>query len=413
MKILMVVGKFPVLSQLFILNQITGLIDRGHQVDICGLEGFSDETNVHPQVKTYHLLERLYTAPPLPDNYLLRLIKGLNLLILNGYKKPKFLLQFLAGFKYGKKALSLRLLYTMIPFIQKNKYDIIHCQFGVYGELVTLLRELGLVQGTLITSFRGFDISEYPRSSSANVYNRLFKTGDLFLANCDFFRQAAIKLGCPKSKILVHYSGIDTNKFTFHPHPFPKNNRIRIVTIGRLVEKKGIEYVIQAINYVIQIHQNIECDIVGDGPLLQKLEVMIDQLELREKIHLLGAKNQQEIIDIMKKAHLFVAPSITSKNGDQDAPINTLKEAMAMGLPVISTYHGGIPELVEDGVSGFLVPEKDAQAIADKLQYLIEHPEIWVSMGERGRQFVETHYNMNKLNDELVNIYSQALHPGR
>ncbi len=413
MKILMVVGKFPVLSQLFILNQITGLIDRGHQVDICGLEGFSDETNVHPQVKTYHLLERLYTAPPLPDNYLLRLIKGLNLLILNGYKKPKFLLQFLAGFKYGKKALSLRLLYTMIPFIQKNKYDIIHCQFGVYGELVTLLRELGLVQGKLITSFRGFDISEYPRASSPNVYDRLFKTGDLFLANCDFFRQAAIKLGCPESKILVHYSGIDTNKFAFLPHPFPKNSNIRIVTIGRLVEKKGIEYVIQAINYLVKIHQNIKCDIVGDGPLRQKLEVMITQLELQGKINLLGAKNQQEIIEIMSKSHLFVAPSITSKNGDQDAPINTLKEAMAMGLPVISTYHGGIPELVEDGVSGFLVPEKDAQALTDKLQYLIEHPQIWVSMGERGRQFVETHYNMNKLNDELVNIYYHALSQGR
>ena len=80
-----------------------------------------------------------------------------------------------------------------------------------------------------------------------------------------------------------------------------------------------------------------------------------------------------------------------------------------MGLPVVSTYHGGIPELVEDGVSGFLVPEKDAEAIAQKLSYLIEHPEIWAEMGKAGRKSVKQKYDINKLNDELVEIYQQLL----
>jgi colanic acid/amylovoran biosynthesis glycosyltransferase len=105
----------------------------------------------------------------------------------------------------------------------------------------------------------------------------------------------------------------------------------------------------------------------------------------------------------------FLAPSVTAADGNQDAPVNTLKEAMAMGLPVISTYHGGIPELVEDGVSGFLVPERDAKAIAQKLDYLISHPEIWVQMGRSGRRQVEDKYDMEKLNDELVKIYQNSL----
>ena len=119
----------------------------------------------------------------------------------------------------------------------------------------------------------------------------------------------------------------------------------------------------------------------------------------------MGWRDETEIVKILQDTHIFVAPSITAADGNQDAPINVLKEAMAIGLPVVSTYHGGIPELVEDGKSGFLVPEKDVAALADKLGYLIEHPELWSAMGKAGRQFVLEHYNLNLLNDDLMNIY--------
>ena len=119
----------------------------------------------------------------------------------------------------------------------------------------------------------------------------------------------------------------------------------------------------------------------------------------------MGWRNETEIVEILKNTHIFVAPSVTAADGNQDAPINVLKEAMAIGLPVVSTYHGGIPELVEDGKSGFLVPEKDADALADKLAYLIKHPEIWSGMGTSGREFVLQHYDLHRLNDDLINVY--------
>ena len=137
---------------------------------------------------------------------------------------------------------------------------------------------------------------------------------------------------------------------------------------------------------------------------------MIQDLKISHQVNLLGWKNQQEIIDILDTCQIFVAPSVTAKDGNQDAPVNTLKEAMAMGLPVISTYHGGIPELVEDGVSGFLTPERDAEAIAEKLRDLIDHPEVWPQMGQAGRARVEDLYDMNMLNDDLVELYRQLLH---
>jgi colanic acid/amylovoran biosynthesis glycosyltransferase len=155
----------------------------------------------------------------------------------------------------------------------------------------------------------------------------------------------------------------------------------------------------------------VQFNIIGEGPLRQWLQGVIDQLHMRDHIHLLGCKNQQEIIDCLQDSHLFVAPSVTAPDGNQDAPINVLKEAMAMGLPVLSTRHGGIPELVEDGVSGFLVPEYDVDQLAEKLLFLIQHPSCWVEMGSAGRHCIESRFNLHKLNDELVTIYQHLLHP--
>ena len=157
------------------------------------------------------------------------------------------------------------------------------------------------------------------------------------------------------------------------------------MSTGRLVEKKGLEYSIRAITRIMQHHPNIRYTIIGDGSLKPDLQQLIEELALSQQVSLLGWRKQEEVIKILDRSQILVAPSVTAADGNQDAPVNTLKEAMAMGLPVIGTLHGGIPELIEDAVSGFLVPERNPEAISEKLSYLIEHPEIWVSMGQAGR----------------------------
>ena len=410
MRIAVLVGRFPVLSESFILNQITGLITRGHSVDIYALEGSTDDTSkVHPDVDKYQLLNCTYYVPKIPANHFLRLVKGIVLLSANRYKDPLVWLRSLNVFTYGRKAASLNLLYLVIPLLGKKPYDIIHCQFGVFGIMGMALRNLGAIKGKLITSFRGFDISWYITQFGDEVYNELFDTGDFFLSNCEYFKRRLLKLGCDEKKVRVHGSGIDCNRFLFTPRCPQPDGRVRIVTTGRLIEKKGIEYSIRGVGMLAKLHHNIEYNIIGDGELKEGFQQLIAELDVSDTVKLLGWKNQQEIIEILNKSHIFIAPSVTASNGNQDAPVNTLKEAMAMGLPVIATQHGGIPELVEDGISGFLVPERDADAIAQKLSYLIEHPQLWLTMGQAGRQYVESHYNMVKLNNELVEIYQQLL----
>ncbi|GAA6621305.1 glycosyltransferase [Scytonema sp. NUACC26] len=404
MKIAFIVGEFPVLSETFILNQITGLISRGHEVHIYGSRP-EDMSKMHPDVERYQLLKRTYYVPSILTNYLGRVLKGLGLIVTNLHKSPLVVLRSLNFFKYGKYAISLRLLYSVIPLLQSEQYDIIHGQFGMHGIEGQIFRDLGAIKGKLVTSFRGYDISYYVQEHGEDIYNELFVKGDFFLANCEFFRQKAIKLGCDRNKIVVLRSGIDCSRFQFKARVPNPNDKIRIVTVGRLVEKKGIEYGIRAIAKVANVHPNIEYNVIGDGYLKEEFYLLIEELRITDKVKLLGWKNQQEIIDILDNSHLFIAPSVTAQNGNQDAPVNTLKEAMAMGLPVIGTLHGGIPELIQDNVSGFLAPERDADAIAEKLIYLIENPNIWEQMGRVGRAYVEQNYDMNQLNDKLVNIY--------
>lgn len=403
MKIAFFVNKFPTLSETFILNQITGLIDRGHQVDIYA-EKPGDTVKIHPDVEKYHLLENTcYIGKP--DNRLWQLLKIFKLPLTNFIKRPSTLLKSLNFINYRREATSLTLFYGAAYLLDRNaKYDIIHCHFGYNGLKSALLRDIGVIEGKITTTFHGYDITTYIDKHGEKAYNFLFQLGDFFLPISQRWKNRLIELGC-HSEINVHRMGIDCSKFVFTPRKLRANGQVEIVTIARLVEKKGVEYGIRAVAKLAKTHPNIKYSIVGDGLLRENLQQLIKELGVDDIVTLLGWKQQQEVIEVLKNSDILLAPSVTSQSGDQEGIPVVLMETMAMGLPIVSTLHSGIPELVEDGVSGFLVPERDVDALADKLSYLIEHPELWSEMGQAGRAFVEEHYNIDKLNDRLVEIY--------
>ncbi|NBD15705.1 MAG: glycosyltransferase [Cyanobacteria bacterium] len=406
MRIAFIVGQFPMLSETFILNQITGVIEQGHEVDIY-TEYWGDCSCVHPDVHKFQLLERTYLLPSIPNNLFWRLSKGIALFLTHFHQSPRLLLSTLNLRKHGLLSGGLWLLYSAIPLMNKPTYDIVHCQFATQGYRGMFFKALLRPQPKLIITFRGHDISCYVQKQGKHVYDDLFQAGDFFLVNCEFFRQRVIHLGADPARTQVHFSGLDCKKFPFQSRQAEPT--IQITTIGRLVEKKGIEYAIRAVAQKIQQYPNLKYQIIGDGPLKEHLQCLIHDLGAEESIALLGWKNEQEIIEILNQSHLFIAPSVTAADGNQDAPINVLKEAMAMGLPVISTHHGGIPELVQDGVSGFLVPERDVDALASKLEQLIQNPQWWEEMGKAGRAYVEEHFDLEQLNQRLLQLYEQLV----
>lgn len=413
MKIAFIVDRFPALSQTFIINQITGLIDHGYEVDIYADRSYNN-LKMHADVAKYNLLNHTYYFRNMPQNKFWRRANILGLILKYYYKRPKILLKTLRLSKslnlskYGKYSI-FKVLCTVIPFLDKGPYDIIHCHFGPCGILGVILKDLGVTKGKVITAFHGHDISAYLKEHGNNIYNSLFLKGDLFLPISERWKNTLIELGCNERKIIVHRMGIDTSKFLFSPGKHTNNGKVRLLTIGRLVEKKGVQYGIQAVAKVLREYPNIEYKIAGDGPLKNSLEDLVKELNIGDHVKFLGWKQQEEIVELLKDTDLLIAPSVTGKNADQEGIPVVLMEAMAQGLPVISTQHSGIPELVKDGESGFLVPERDANSLAEKLEFLVKHPEIWEKMGLSGRKYVEKYYDSDTLNDKLVELYRLVL----
>ena len=403
MRIAFIVSTFPALSQTFILNQITGLIDRGHTVDIYAVQS-DNNPRMHPDVIKYNLLQHTYYFRKLPAGGLQRKVKITGLILKYFYKKPRCLLKTRLLSGRGKGSI-LKILCTGFPFLDKKPYDIIHCHFGPNGILGATLKEIGVFEGKLVTVFHGYDISSYLRKHGHAVYNSLFMKGDMFLPISERWKNRLIELGCSEQKIVVHRMGIDTGKFCYLPRKPGKDGKVRLLTVARLIEKKGVQYAVQAVANVLNRYSNIEYNIVGDGPAKNTLEGLIEELNVGNNVKLLGWRHQEEIIELMKHTDVFIAPSVVGGDGDEEGIPVVLMEALAQGMPVLSTQHSGIPELVQDGESGFLVPERNVEALADKLEFLIKHPEIWSEMGRKGRKHVERYFDIDKLNNRLVELY--------
>lgn len=407
MKIAFIVGTFPTLSETFILSQITGLLDLGHEVDI--FAGYNpNQEKVQPNVEKYQLTEHVYYFN-MPAKKAKRVLKGLGLLVTNFHKAPARLLRTLNIFKYGKDALSLRILYAVIPFLGKEqKYDIIHCHFGPNGNLGVLLREIGILKGKIITTFYGYDINVIKQPE---LYAYLFQEGNLFIVNTNFSKRKVIELGGPSGKILVLPLGLYLDRFPFKRISIKSGDEVKILTVARLVEKKGLEYSIRAVAEVVRRHPDwsLKYRIAGGGVLEDKLKFLISELGVINKVELLGESDQDEINKLYQESHIFILSSVTAENGDREGQALVLQEAQAVGLPVLSTLHNGIPEGVLDGQSGFLVPERDVDALAERLEYLIEHPKIWPVMGKTGRRFIEERYDIKKLSQQLVEIYQNLI----
>jgi colanic acid/amylovoran biosynthesis glycosyltransferase len=409
MRIAFIVGEFPSLSQTFILRQITGLLDRGNDVDIFahtpGKEG------IHSEIEEYGLLKRTvylnaHTSPP---NVIVRVVRRIALLLANFHKNPLAILRTLNVFTFGKSALSLGVLRAVTPFLDKGPYDIIHCQFGPLGRLGLLLKDSGILRGKLVTSFRGYDASFCTKRNGEQIYQELFSRGDLFLAVSEDIKRKLAVLGCDPQKIIVHRSGAEVKKLDLFSRAPRGSGNTRIVSIARLVGKKGLEYGIRAVAKILKRRRNLEYSIAGDGPLREKLQSLISELNAGDHIRLLGWKTQAEIAELLRVSDILLAPSVTTNSGDEEGIPGVIMEAFAHGLPVVATYHAGIPEVVKNGESGLLVPERDSDSLAEALEHLVEQRELRVIMGRNGRRFVEEHYNIDKLNDRLVKIYQQLL----
>jgi colanic acid/amylovoran biosynthesis glycosyltransferase len=231
----------------------------------------------------------------------------------------------------------------------------------------------------------------------------------MILPVCAAFRQRIVAEGCDEGKIEVHPSGIHVDRFPFEERSRRDGDATEILTVARLVEKKGVVYGLRAIRRLRDSGRRVRYSVVGDGPLRSELEEVVEDLDLMGEVRFLGSKSHEQVVRLMRDCHILIAPSVTGTDGDQEGIPNSLKEGMAAGMPVVGTHHSGIPELIEEGESGFLVPEADEATLASRLAWLIDHPERWPEMGRKGRARIEADYDIQALNRRLVDLYRGLL----
>jgi colanic acid/amylovoran biosynthesis glycosyltransferase len=412
MRIAFVLGSFPALSETFILNQITGLIDRGQIVDIYA-SGPRDDPKVHPDVERYGLIGRtFYLKEPLAGrlgDFGGRLLAAPGATLVGAVRNRL----------WPREMRALRLGVAPLTSPPAVTYDVVHCHFGASALAALTVRKAGLLAGPLVTTFYGADVTRYVVRHGEAAYAGLFKEGEAFLAICEAFRARLIRLGCAADRIHPHRLGIDLGRFPFLPRQLAAGEAVRMVSIARLEEKKGLEYVLRALARV-QTAVRIEYTIIGDGSLRAPLERLAAQVPAGVRVRFAGWLQQEEVAATLRGAHLLIAPSVTAASGDQEGTPVAILEAMASGLPVIATHHSGIPELVQDRSSGRLVPERDVASLCEAIEELVAAPGTWVAMGHAGRARVEQRHDINQLNDALVQFYQQlvagtamrASHPG-
>jgi len=355
LNIIFVVEYFPARSQIFILNQITGLIDNGHNVSIFSIAQNLNPEYQHPNVEKYSLLDRVY--------------------------------------------------YEKLPVVLPE-CDILFCQSGSLGNKLFRFPELKewLEDKKIVVCLRGHDITAHDVKNDGR-YNYLFKRGDLFLPVCGYFKKLLIKLNCDSEKIVVHHSAINCSQFFFKERKKPEKGMIRLVSVCRLTEKKGMRYAIKAVARVVKQYKNIHFTIIGDGPLKEELEKLIKKLKIRNHVTLFGWATHDQVVLELDQSHIFLLPSITAENGDEEGIANALKEAMAMGLISIATWHAGNPELIDDSISGFLVPQRNSKLLARKIKYIINNPDIWESIGRVARKKIEDEFETKQSIIELEKLF--------
>lgn len=406
MKIAFLVDQFPSVSQTFVLNQVVGLLKLGHDVHVFASTSVS-KVKIHEKYEKYGLSERTRYYR-IPKNKVLRILKAIFFIMKYAPGNSRAIFRSLNILRYGKQAGSLSLLFMSIPLLERGPFDIIHSQFGTLGLYAVSLNQILPHKCKLVTSIRGYDATVFLKKHPG-IYRTLFREGDLFLPVCEFLKERLIQEGCEEKKIVVHYSGIDCSKFNYVQRQRVLGEPIKVLTIARLKEKKGVVFVIEAVSHLLSKGEQIEYRVVGDGILRESLQRLIAGMGIERQVTLLGWKTHEEVKILLEESHVLVAPSLTADSGDQEGIPNAIKEAMATGLPVISTFHSGIPELVTDGLSGLLVPERDAAAIADALAYLISNPEVCEEMGQAGRRKVELKFDTNSLNKELEELYLRVI----
>lgn len=269
-----------------------------------------------------------------------------------------------------------------------------------------------------IVTFYGYDVNKLPQQKIwRERYKLLFEKASLFLCEGPYMANCVVNLGCPKEKVLVQRLGIDIENIAYRPRRINKSEPVKILVAGSFKEKKGIPDAIESVGLLSKKHPNVRLTVIGDSSgdksgksEKSKIQLAIDRFKLGPKTRLLGFQPHQVLMKEAAEHHIFLSPSLTASDGDTEggAPVSVIEMA-ASGLPIVSTQHADIPNIIHHGQTGLLFPEKSPGLLATGLLKLIKNEPLYEKMSRQARKQVLNLYNIRKTAKQLSNIYKQVI----
>jgi len=362
------------------------------------------------------------TFLPLTEIWIYNQVKNLNYfkaIIIARHEKNSILFPYDSIFNLRKKGnffyllnIGISKLFGFIPFFystcKNTNAKILHVHFGYNG--IKFLRLKKVLKIPLVCSFYGTDAFKYPFAAKNNAKKlvKLFHNADAILALGPYMTKSLIELGCPSEKIIIHHLGINTQSIYFKERSINKNKPIKFVMASSFVEKKGVDICLNALA-LLKNKLNFTVDIIGDGILKEEIKALIFKLDLNDKIILHGYKPYGFVLKMAYNSDAFLQASRTSTQNDKEGTPMVFVDVMATGLPVISTKHSDIPEIVEDGETGFLAEENSIDSFAAKIMEFVNNADRIPAISMNCRKKVEQDFCAKRQAFKLENIYARLI----
>lgn len=406
MRILVLIKRFPTLSETFILNQITDLLDRGHEVQILSLLR-PDSSLVHNDFKKYKLSEKTHYLPKISSNSLARLLSYFKLAITN-FWFSKFLLGQIAKQVTNRTKLKINLRYAyLIKWLyERDAFDVMHAHFGNQGVVIADIKALGYLPKTkLVVSFHGNDLKPLEVDLNTRKYQRLFSLCDAVTVNTQYMLDILARTTQRRNGVYILPEALKVNSFKRVIRQ--QSAAFKVLFVGRLVPFKAPDLAVEIVRTIVSRGvTDIVLTFIGDGPLMEKVRALVHACKLEDNIILLGSQNQERIIDEMNNSDVFLLPGITEKDsGRAEAQGLVVQEAQAMELPVVVSDAGGMKYGLLEGKTGFIAREGDVEKFVEYLLLLRNNESLRNDMGKMGRNFVKDNFDSKIVGDQLMEIY--------
>ncbi len=296
----------------------------------------------------------------------------------------------------------------LIGVLDRAHAQLLHIYFGhIAVHLLPLIRAWAK---PVVVSFHGADVMvDLDKPAYRAATQEMLDAVRLVLVRSESLGRALINLGCPAAKIRLQHTGIPVDEIPFQPRAWPQNGGWKFVQACRLIEKKGLRVSVRAFARFAERYPGSTFTIAGEGPLRTELGQLAADLGVADKVFFPGFISQTQLRELYYQSHIFLHPSEVSDDGNQEGVPNSMLEAMASGLPVFATEHGGIPEAIEDGRSGILVKERADEALALALLERTANPEGLAAIARNGAEVVRKRFEQTGQTQQLEDYYLEAI----